>query len=139
MSDQIEWKEEYEIGVAHIDFQHRKLVNLLERLRQSLGQGLDNPVVGTTLKSIVDYTQSHFADEEKLMRQIGFVGIEEHTLLHRQLLSEVASILQKLKKGGEFTPEDLLQFLVRWVTDHVIKEDTKIGVAFREMKAAQPT
>lgn len=132
MADRIEWKKEYEIGVSQIDTQHKKLVGLLERLRLSLPKGLQNPMVGSALKEIVEYTQTHFRDEELLMRRIKFEGLDRHATLHKVLLGEVATILRKLKAGEDYNALDLLSFLTHWVVDHIIQEDSRIGVAYRE-------
>ncbi|MCB2230316.1 bacteriohemerythrin [bacterium] len=132
MPDKIEWKKEYEIGVSQIDTQHKKLVDLLERLRLSLPNGLQNPMVGSALKEIVEYTQTHFRDEETLMRGIRFADLDRHAILHKVLLGEVAGILKKLKAGEDYNALDLLQFLKHWLVDHIIKEDSRIGAAYRE-------
>ncbi|MCP4686234.1 MAG: hemerythrin family protein [bacterium] len=132
MSDQIVWKDEYKIGVAKIDNQHRKLFDYLERLRLFLPRGLQNPVVGSTIKDLVDYTQFHFKEEEKFMRQIDFVDLEKHSELHKDLLKELADILRRLKRDDNYTGLDLMAFLRHWIVDHVIREDVRIGKAYEE-------
>jgi hemerythrin-like metal-binding protein len=132
MSDKISWRNEFIIGVPRIDAQHHSLVDLLQELQESAAEGEHTPAVGKAIKTLVEYTRTHFRDEEALMEQIGFAGLEKHAALHKQLLGEVVTILQTLKAGKDYTVMDLIKFLNHWVIDHILREDTKIGVAFRK-------
>ncbi len=133
MPEKIVWSDSYKIGVPKIDNQHRQLFDLLEALRLSLPRGLQNAAVGAALKALVDYTQTHFAEEELFMRQIKFERLEEHAKLHRDLVGEVVAILQRLKSDEDYSALDLIAFLKHWIVDHMIDEDTKIGIAYREV------
>jgi len=121
------WKKEYRIGVDTIDEQHRHLFKMLSDLEFSLPQGVVNPVVGKTLKKIVDYIQNHFRDEEAFMEQIQFPETETHKKAHVKLTNDVKDILLKLKDGGNFTALELMEFLREWVTRHILQEDAQIG------------
>ncbi|KAA3634987.1 MAG: hypothetical protein DWP97_05745 [Calditrichaeota bacterium] len=132
MSEHLYWNEIYKTGVEKIDRQHRKLFDLFERLRQSLKFGLNNPIVGATIKDLVEYTQEHFADEEEIQKQINFEEYKRHQKLHRDLLNEMAQILLKLKNNEQFNAMDLLNFLKHWIQDHILKEDLKIGEAYKK-------
>ena len=131
MSEHLLWDESYKIGVQKIDRQHRKLFDLLERLRQSLKFGVDNPIVGATIKDLVEYTQIHFAAEEEIQKQIHFEGFRQHQKLHQDLLKELAQILLKLKNNEEFNALNLHDFLKHWILNHILTEDIKIGNAYK--------
>lgn len=132
MSEKIEWSDDYSIGVAKIDKQHKELINLFERLRLSITRGLQNPEVGFVLKDLVKYTQTHFNDEEEIMREIDYKEFDRHVKLHRDLLNNVASILKNLKTDDTYTGLDLMKFLKSWIYEHMIREDSKIAVAYKE-------
>jgi len=129
----VQWNDSYKIGHELIDGQHRKLVGMIASLQQSLGEGIEDEVASQTLKGLVDYTQYHFRDEERVMREIGHPEIEQHKYQHRQLLDQVVEILTDLRNGKDFDAHDLTEFLQHWLVDHIIAEDCKIS---RTMKAA---
>jgi hemerythrin len=66
----MKWNESLSIGVAKIDSQHRKLIGMVKQLENALDGSNTLKEMGRTLKSVVDYTNYHFKDEEDLMAQI---------------------------------------------------------------------
>ena len=125
----IKWVNDYSIGVDSIDNQHKRLVSMINQLQKSIPSGIVNQEMGLVLKSLVDYTKYHFAEEEKLMEQIHFSELERHRQLHIDLTAQVTGIIVGLKKGKELTVFELIEFLKNWLIDHIIKEDRKIGEA----------
>jgi hemerythrin-like metal-binding protein len=130
------WSESLCIGVAKIDSQHRKLIGMVQQLENALDGGNTVKEMGRTLKSVVDYTNYHFKDEEDLMVQINFQGYDEHVKQHAKLIEDVRSILLAIRGGKAYTAQDLIKFLTDWVLDHIEKEDKKIG---GEIERRRPT
>lgn len=134
----MEWKESYNTGIKEIDRQHRKLVDMISQLQDSLSDGLVNKEMGNVLKGLVDYTRSHFRDEEALMQQIGFAEIATHKAIHEQLIAQIRDILIGLKEGRQITAIELIDFLKKWLSEHILNEDMKLKEAFAErVKAAR--
>jgi hemerythrin len=127
----VQWSDVHKIGHEKIDSQHRKLVGLVAELQHAIGTENESETASNTLKALVDYTQYHFQDEEALMASIGFSELERHKYQHRQLLEQVVEILTELRCGKPLEAEKLVDFLMDWLTDHILSEDTKIGVAIR--------
>lgn len=130
----IQWQDSYKIGHDAIDKQHRKLVSMIASLQQAVNSDNADEATSQTLKELVDYTQYHFRDEEKLMREIGYSDIEHHKYLHRQMLEQVIQILTDIKSGKPFDAPDLVNYLTHWLTDHIVVEDGKIGQALKAKK-----
>lgn len=127
----IQWDESYSVGHKEIDKQHRKLVDMIGRLQQSLSQGLVNPQIGIALKELVQYTKYHFSEEKEVMRQIGYPECDTHLEMHERLTQQVVAILTDLKQGKPLTAVELIQFLRSWLVDHIVQEDKKIGAYIR--------
>lgn len=127
----IQWQDSYRIGHETIDGQHRKLVGMIASLQQAIADGKADEATSQTLKDLVDYTQYHFRDEEQVMYEIAFPDLEYHKHLHRQMLDQVIQILTNIKSGRPFNAPDLVEYLTRWLSDHIIGEDLKIGHALR--------
>jgi len=122
----IQWQDSYKIGHETTDKQHRKLVGMIASLQQAMASDNVDEATSQTLKELVDYTQYHFRDEEKLMLEIGYSEIEHHKYLHRQMLEQVIQILTDIKSGKPFDAPNLVDYLTHWLTDHIVAEDGKI-------------
>ncbi len=76
----------------------------------------------------MEYTSYHFEAEEKIMESHNFPFLLDHKAEHKRLINELKGILLRLKNGNEITSLDLLNFLTKWIVDHILDEDLK----FRE-------
>ena len=123
----MKWKDEYNIGVELIDGQHKKLAETIGELKAELPAEEKNKQIGETLKFLVGYAQKHFAAEEELMKMVKYPDYDYHKELHKKFTGEVTAVLVKIKKGVPVQAADLSSFLTEWLTNHILKEDKKIG------------
>lgn len=123
----ISWKSEYDIGIREIDEQHRKLVDMLVELQQAVMSEDCDGDIGARLMTFVKLIKTHLHDEESLMRRISFSGYEEHKRQHEHLIEQFVLLLQRLRSGDDLTPADLVEFMRRWLIDHIVEEDAEIG------------
>ena len=133
----MEWYESYSIGNDLVDGQHKQLVEIISRLQNSLTLGDIGKEAGNTLKFLVEYSQKHFAEEEKLMRQIEYDEYTKHCEKHAILIGQITDILLKIKKGKQIDPLKLYDFLVDWLLTHIKQEDKRIGKALEHLQAKQ--
>jgi hemerythrin-like metal-binding protein len=130
----MDWYDDYNIDVEPIDSQHKELVAMVSRLQDALSSGAINAEIAHALKFLVEYTQHHFKDEEKIMTAIGFADLDNHRRLHGKLIEEIKNILLDLKKGKTIHPYQLIDFLTDWLINHIRHEDKKIGRAMAQFK-----
>lgn len=64
-----EWKNEYSVGIAKIDGQHKALVGFLNELFEAMRAGKGKDALDAVMKNLVEYTKTHFATEENFMKQ----------------------------------------------------------------------
>jgi len=130
----IQWQDMFTVGIPSVDNQHKKLVAMINQLEDSLaaGKGLVNDDIGKVLTQLVEYTQSHFADEERIQDEIQYSGRDKHKQLHKELVEQVISILMKLKKGKTINIFEMMNFLRDWLVNHILIEDRKIGLAYKQ-------
>ncbi len=122
------WKDDYETGIATIDRQHKTLVGMTTILEEATKAYEEmTQETGEILKDLVDYVKVHFRDEEEVMKKISFPEYSRHVELHKELVNEVRDILLVLKNGGRINNAELLVFLQKWLLEHIIIEDKKIG------------
>jgi len=118
---------EFEIGIAEIDLQHRQLGHLLERLKESTEKQYGF-AANAILAELAIETRIHFAVEESLMRLLSYPGAEAHIAEHRRLTEQ----LEKFRKRAQdFDISDGLSgFIQTWLIDHVNKFDRQFVAHF---------
>lgn len=119
MDDIFEWGEQYSVGNEVIDIQHQRLFEI--------GKNIINADLGSLYVFVSELHQcadEHFSSEEAYMRSIGYPEIETHIALHKTLLQELTDILTK-KVRKHKTPEEIKNFFLCWLLDHVMMQDMK--------------
>ncbi|MDR0529514.1 MAG: bacteriohemerythrin [Zoogloeaceae bacterium] len=132
MSKNFSWSDEYSVGIDEIDEQHKTLFKLVNRLHKAITDKEGSSVCGSILDELVDYTRVHFALEQTLMRIGNYPDYEAHCVLHKNLVSEVEALQQKIASGRAAISFELLQFLRNWLTKHILSEDMKYGQYFQK-------
>ena len=119
------WKPCYCIGDELIDRQHQRLVSLLNYLYDRIMEACSKKVIDLVLMELIRYAETHFQDEEELMRRINYPELDKHQKEHERLVTEVFHFKEKFDRGLA-TKMELLHFLREWLVNHVINEDLKI-------------
>jgi len=122
-----EWKAEYNLGIASIDRQHRRLVDMINALDDGLNtQGrYSEPVLKSIFVELGDYTASHFSYEENLFEIHGYADTEAHKQEHLALLDQVVDLQMRVQSGETEIGPELLAFLKRWLTSHILGSDRR--------------
>ena len=119
----VEWGGKYVLGIKSVDDQHMALFSLINKLEQSVRERNSREVVGMVIDNLVQYTVTHFSEEESLMRAAGYPGLEAHKNEHAGLLAQVAAFKQGHETGKSPMTIQLMGFLVNWLTNHIDKTD----------------
>ncbi|MFH0998828.1 MAG: bacteriohemerythrin [Pseudomonadota bacterium] len=122
-----EWKDEYSVGIAKIDSQHKVLVSFLNELYDSMKAGKGKDTLDTVLKSLVDYTKTHFATEESLLKLYKYPDYEAHKQKHDKLAVHVLELKQKFDSGQISNPIQITNFLKDWLGKHIMGTDQLYG------------
>jgi hemerythrin len=113
----------FEIGIAEIDAQHRRLFDLLNQLRSWSGKGYEYAATIDTLNELAEYTHTHFAVEESLMRMLRYPDITAHMAEHDRLRQKLEEFRHRVLKEGSRI--ELSDFIQAWLIDHISKVDRK--------------
>jgi hemerythrin len=130
-----EWRSEYSLGHENIDAQHKRLFALANELHTAMTQGQGKGALSLTLNNLVDYTKTHFANEERLMQTHHYPDYAEHKAAHDALTSRVIEFQKNFEAGRVGMTIELLQFLKDWLRTHIGETDHKVA-AFLKSKAA---
>ena len=121
------WNDSFSVKVKQFDDQHKKLVDLVNKLHDSMKEGKGAAGAKEVLNSLITYTQTHFADEERLMKQHGYPSYEQHKKEHNQLVMKVSDIKKLIDEGKMLISHELMVFLKEWLVKHIQGEDKKYG------------
>lgn len=120
------WNKNFEIGIAEIDEQHRKLVDLLNQLASHLAYGSDTPEMTRVFDELADYALYHFKTEEAIWRQ--YMPDDEMPTEHEQTHRDFVTEVLKLKSDQMSLPRDelvdeIISFLTHWLAFHILESD----------------
>lgn len=127
MQELITWTPALSVGVASMDGQHQRLIDLINELYRAMKVGQGSAMVGTVLEELVDYTITHFSQEERLMEQAGYAGLAAHREQHRVLTEQVEALRAKSREGRLGLSVEVLEFLKGWLIDHIEGTDKRYG------------
>lgn len=121
----IEWNDSLSVKVQSIDEQHKQLVVLINRLRDSSVSGKGNQELASILNELTNYTVNHFAHEEKIFAEYGYPETEEHIKAHTALVAQVGKLNEDFAAGRAKLTGDLFQFLRNWLNGHIRGTDRR--------------
>jgi hemerythrin len=124
---QIKWRDDYNIGDELIDSQHQTLVKMINTLGTAREEGRVGDVLKDILVGIVDYTNFHFAAEEKHMEEKHYPLLSVHKSQHKVLINHVIKILEDYKSGKTNAADELLKIMQHWLIKHVLDQDRQYG------------
>ncbi len=127
------WNIAHEVGVAEVDEQHAKLVDLLNNLIAVLRNGDRHEAA---LAEVIRYTEFHFACEERLMLRARYHGTVAHRQMHQRLLED----LHGLRMDGVVVSVGLIaRYLQEWLIRHVDGADRDMAAAVRAAGVDDPS
>lgn len=91
--DAIEWRADFNTGIASVDHEHRELVALVNHVHAQLREGDPPDQVEARLGELHDAIAAHFALEERIMREHKYAGYAPHKEDHERLLDEIRDIM----------------------------------------------
>lgn len=117
------WSEKYSVGIKEIDDQHKKLIGLISQLDSAMRQGKGKQALEDILRELVQYTRTHFSNEERIMRTHGYPDYEEHKIKHDKMTQKVLDIQRQYQEGKLNITLDVMKFLENWIDKHIMGTD----------------
>ena len=121
----VEWSESLSVGIAKVDEQHRKLIQMMEELDQAIRNNEGPEVVEDVLTNIFNYAQAHFAAEEELFRKYKYPEMALHELEHQRFIAKAFAFKERLNAKKPGLSIELLNFLSSWVLNHIELTDKR--------------
>lgn len=127
-----EFTDEYLTGIQLIDDEHRELFHIVDkanRLIKSYDELSGYDQIVRILDELKQYTKEHFGDEEEYMESIRYEGLEAQKRAHDAFINKLENIdFGELDKNPQASLNELLEFLLGWLINHILHTDKKIPV-----------
>jgi len=117
------WSDELSMNIELFDNEHKKLVDLLNKLFDAMSKGEGHNTLDAMLIELANYTANHFKHEEEAMQKYNFPGLLAHKREHEDFIAKVMDTKQKYEEGAIMLTLPLFEFLKSWVHNHISKSD----------------
>ncbi len=124
----MQWDAAYDIGLSAIDDQHRKLVELANRLLEHPEAGVRDEAVVDILTRLGKALAIHFRGEELIMRELGMPArrLDAHVRDHDRILDQYAELNIGAAAGAPYRAADVFAQVIDWVGRHMLEHDLGI-------------
>lgn len=123
----IEWRDEFNTGVAEVDHEHRELIDLINELHEQIGADAPRDTVSDFLGEVFAKISAHFALEETVMRKYDYDEYADHKADHEKLLDDLRDIMDDFEAGTGADYRQALGAAVRdWFVNHFKTKDARL-------------
>lgn len=119
----LSWNDQYLIGQATIDDEHKMLFRLINDFHTHWSENRDRRDIARVLNQLIQYGELHFQDEERIMAQEGYPELESHRRIHEKLIDEIFKLNEELADQSRLLERDMTKFLKQWLVDHIVHND----------------
>lgn len=128
--DPFAFTQEYYTGIEVIDEEHAELFRIIRRANDLITEELLHDKydeIVSVLDQLRNYTVQHFADEEEYMASINYEGLDIQKKTHEMFVDKLNDInLDDLDDNQQQYLIELVDFLLMWLVNHILKMDKKI-------------
>jgi hemerythrin-like metal-binding protein len=119
-----EWVDDLVIDRGPIDFDHRRLADMVNDLHQAAIEAHDSSVIGARMAELIFYTQDHLLREEEVMAAVGFPDLVAHRQSHVLFMDHLHGLQRRFGSAANTTTAvELAQILRDWLSNHIREAD----------------
>jgi hemerythrin len=133
----IEWDESFSVKNAKIDEQHKRWIEVYNKLHESMLRDDYEELKKNTedsLRAMEDYTRYHFNFEEEYLQKINYPDLVKRVRMHKDFDTLIYECCRDMRKGTMFLKTRLLKIIKNWLLDHILSEDKKYSLFAAEVE-----
>ncbi|OSM07594.1 bacteriohemerythrin [Magnetofaba australis] len=120
----IEWTSALSVGNDTIDSEHKILMDMINRLYAATFLDSSDQLAETIVNELIDYTHTHFNHEESFLKESGYKDLDQHRVVHNELLRQVIDFKFAIVEGkARNSGSNLEHFLRNWMVQHIQGRD----------------
>jgi len=120
-----EWDDSLLIGIEELDYEHKVLIEDINRLHAELTRNTDRSAIAKCLGDVHSRMLAHFALEEHVMKEHKYAFFDEHKREHDEFLEDYMECMMKFLNIEECLKE--------WVINHITTSDKKMSLMVRDV------
>lgn len=120
----VEWTQEYSVGVRLFDDDHKILIDIANKLHDSVLAGSADDALNDAMSALDTYVQVHFRHEEEIFERTGYPNAVTHKGQH-----DIAKMMFTSIRSGASRADvsqlamELAKVLKGWLLLHIQEED----------------
>ena len=121
----IKWSNSFSCGIEIIDEQNKELINMVNDMftHETGSEEEEENYFAGILKKTVDYIETHFTSEEKIMKAAGFAGFAKHKKIHNKFTTDVFETIDDFNSRRRVSLYNYTRFLKDWIFSHIAVMD----------------
>ena len=126
----LEFEDNLLTGDYMIDTQHKELFDKINALLITCEKGEGKAAAVRTLGYLDEYTDFHFAEEEKLQEEIEYPGLAEHKQKHnelRQVVKDLYNMLEEQEGPSDDFVKQVQKNVADWLVYHIKGFDRSVA------------
>ena len=118
-------KDGLRTGIDGLDYEHRKLIEVMEALCDSFDRAGSASEVSDLFATLYSQASAHFALEESFMREKKYAFYDAHKADHERLLDRIRFMMEAYENGMcTDCGTSMRACLEAWFASHVADADT---------------
>ena len=122
----IEWRDDFSVGIESVDYEHRELIGLINKVLQQIEQGEKQEDTLEYLGILYNMISSHFALEEKIMSECKYDEYEEHKSDHDDLMDVLRDLMDEYEDNTNIDTDSFAKRFSDWFTIHFMTRDARM-------------
>jgi hemerythrin len=118
MGEFIKWSDDFSVGLNEIDSQHKKLLDIINRLYKAFVDRDEDTVLEEILNDMAEYTDYHFITEEKYFMRFNYPNMDEHIKNHKIYIEKINGFKKDFESNKKIT-YSVMNFLRNWIVEHI--------------------
>ena len=119
----MKWSSELELGLEHIDAQHKQLFNMINELNIAVEYNRPNTDMLPIVERLQQYAYTHFKAEEDIFTQYEYTDREVHEAEHTKFLESIKYIRRQCELLDTPMASKIKEFLMGWLSNHIKTKD----------------
>ena len=131
-----DFTEDLLTGNDMIDEQHEQLFGHINNLLRACGEGKGRGELGRAVQFLIDYTEEHFAAEERLQDKYKYPDRENHKRYHEAFKHAIRELADELERDGATVTlvGKINKSVGDWLVNHVKKQDVRVAAHIAQNK-----
>lgn len=122
----LQWKDSYSVGIEAVDYEHKELIDLINRVYDVLMTKGEMLTVAGFFGDLIKAISAHFALEERFMREHGYDHLMQHKADHERLLDHIHDIADDFERDALADRDALAARLEAWFSRHFETHDARL-------------